>query len=274
MRVGINLMAWTDTIGPHELRLFTWFKELGYDGVEIPLLALERMDVPSIRSALAASGLSCTASTALPPGATLLQSEGSAAALDFLRRCVQIAGQLGAEVLCGPLYAPVGQRDHPPTGGERTACVHALQDLAPFAEAHGVLLAVEPINRFETAFLNTIEDATDLAQRIGHPFVGILADTFHMNIEEKDPAVSLATVGALLKHVHFSENDRGVIGSGHVPWSRVMQALRGRRYDGWVVFETFAGHLPQLAAATAIWRPLVESPERYAEESLRAFRSW
>lgn len=274
MRVGINLMAWSDTVGEQELHMLPWLKQLGYDGIEIPILAPDRIDTVSLRSALDASGLSCTASTALPFGTTLLDPEASSGAKAFLRQCIEVAGNLGAEVLCGPLYAPVGQHNRPPQGKDRDACVLALQELAPIAEHHKVQLAVEPINRFETAFLNTLGDATALVQRVAHPFVGIVADTFHMNIEEKDSPASLTSAGRSLVHMHFSENDRGVIGTGQVPWPQVMAALRALPYRGWVVFETFAGHVPQLAAATAIWRPLVPSPERYAEESLEAFRSW
>lgn len=274
MLVGINLMAWTDIVGPEDLSRFSWLKALGYDGVEIPLLDLDRVDVSSIRSALAASDLRCTASTALPDHASLIDPRGIPAGMAFLRQCLELAKEIGAEVLCGPLYSPVGQGNHPPTASERTLCASALRDLVPLAERYRIRLAVEPLNRFETGFLNTVADAVDLVKQVDRQSVGLLADTFHMNIEEKDPAQSLRAAGSSLVHVHFSENDRGIVGSGHTPWSEVMNALWADSYDGWIVFETFAGHLPQLAAATAIWRPLVESPERYAEASLRAFRSW
>ena len=273
-RIGVNLMAWSDSVGPAELALLPWLAELGYDGAEIPLLDLDRIDPAAVRTALAESGLHATASTAMPPGTTLFDEDGRAGGITFLRRCIELASGFGAEVLCGPLYAPVGQRDHPPTPDERARLIEALRELAPVAEASGLALAVEPINRFETSFLTTSANGALLVEEVNSPAVGLLLDTFHLNIEEKDPAAAVRAAGSAINHIHFSENDRGTIGTGHVPWPAMMAALDEINYNGWIVFETFAGHLPQLAAATAIWRPLFESPERFADESLQAYQSW
>lgn len=263
-------MAWADTLGPGQLALLPTLAQLGFDGVEIPVLDPRRIDVGTIRSALQQSGLECTLSTALPPGASLLNAAEQNAGIAFLRDCLGVAARLGASILAGPLYAPVGQfTGAAPTPGEWAAAVRALRQVGRIAQDAGVYLAVEPLNRFETYFLNTAADGCRLVEEVGYPNVGLLLDTFHLNVEEKDVAAAITQTGPLLQHFHCSENDRGIVGSGHVPWTEVLRALRTISYDGWLVCETFNGRIPSLAAATAIWRPLFTDPMIYAEESLR-----
>ena len=274
MRLGINTMAWGADVGPETLARFEALRALGYDAVELPVLAPETIDTGAVRAAADAAGLILTASTALPVGASLVDPDGVPAALAFLRGCLAVCESIGASVLCGPLYAPVGHHRHAPTATERETCVAALRELAPEAERAGVRLAVEPLNRFETGFLNTLADGIELVRRVEHPAVGLLADTFHQNIEERDPVAALRAALPAVNHVHFSGNDRGPVGTGHLPWRALADVLTDGGYDGIVTFETFAGHIPQLAEATAIWRPLHASPEDYARDSIAAARAW
>jgi D-psicose/D-tagatose/L-ribulose 3-epimerase len=271
VRVGINLMAWSARI---DVGLFPALKEMGYDGVELPVFAPETVDAAGLRGALADAGLAATASSALPAGASLLEPGARAAeGLRFVRRALELCAALGVDLLCGPLYAPVGELPgRPRTAEEWRTCVGALHTIGLAAEDLGVRIALEPLNRFESYFLNTAEDGRRLVDEVDRPSVGVLLDTFHMNIEEKDPAAAIARVGAGLHHFHCSENDRGVVGTGQVPWRRVGQALQAADYRGWLVNETFNGRLPELAAATAIWRQVVPDPLTYARESLRFVR--
>ncbi len=263
MRLGINRMAWSATVGPAELALFPPLAALGYEGVELPLFHPAAFDPAPVREALQASGLACTLSSALPVGASLLVPDEQPAALAFLRQCLGVARALGASVLCGPLYAPVGVRTGaPPTAAEWRAAVEGLR----------VVVALEPLNRFETHFLNTAAQACRLVAEVGSPWLGVHLDTFHLNIEEKSLAGALREAGAWLRHVHLSENDRGIVGSGHLPWGEVLAALRAVGYRGWLVCETFNGQMPEIAAATAIWRPLFPDPLTYARESLAFLR--
>ena len=135
--------------------------------------------------------------------------------------------------------------------------------------ANGMVLAIEPLNRFETYFLNTAADAARLCDQIDHPNIGILFDTFHANIEEKDIAAGIRTVGRHLRHVHTCENDRGIPGSGHVEWSGVFQALRDLRYDGWLTIESFGFNIGDISAAAAIWRDIEKTPESIAFEGVK-----
>jgi D-psicose/D-tagatose/L-ribulose 3-epimerase len=270
VRVGVNLMAWS---GQVDVALFPRIKELGYDGVELPLLAPETLDPGLVRRALADAGLSATASSALPPKASLLDPARRLRAVNWIDNALACAAACGATVLCGPFCAPVGELPgRGPTPPEFDSCAVGLRELSQRAEDRGVTLALEVLNRFETYFMNTVDDAVRLLDAVDSRSVGVHLDTFHMNLEEKGIPDALRRAGRHLAHVHFSENDRGVVGTGHVDWTGVRAALDDLGYlssDRWIVAETFAGGVPEIAAATAIWRPLVPDPWTYAAESLR-----
>ena len=142
--------------------------------------------------------------------------------------------------------------------------MEGYQELGPVLDEYRVELCIEPLNRFETFFLNTTADAVALCAAVDHPRVGILWDTFHANIEEKHPAAALASTSRYLKHVHTCENDRGTPGSGHVDWPGVFGALRQIGYNGWLTIESFGFTLGDLSAAAAIWRDLEDTPEEIA----------
>ena len=273
VRLGVNLMAWSGRV---DVALFPRIKELGYDGVELPLLAPETLDPDTVKRALADAGLAATASGALPPRASLLDPARRGRAVNWIDNSLVCAAACGAAVLCGPFCAPVGELPgRPPTPAEFDSCVGGLRDLAKRAEDRGVTLALEVLNRFETYFMNTVDDAVRLLDAVDSPSIGVHLDTFHMNLEEKSVPEALRRADRHLAHVHFSENDRGVVGSGHVDWPGVRAALEDLGYldsDRWIVAETFAGGVPEIAAATAIWRQLVPDAWTYADQSLRFTR--
>jgi D-psicose/D-tagatose/L-ribulose 3-epimerase len=183
---------------------------------------------------------------------------------------IKAGADAGARLIAGPLYCPVGYLP----GRRRTAdewkrAVESYQSLGDTLVRHGITIAIEPLNRFETYFLNTAADTAALAEEIGHPNVGVLFDTFHANIEEKDIAAGYLRVGQHLKHVHTCENDRGIPGSGHVEWASVFQALRTLKYDGWLTIESFGFALGDLSAAASIWRDIEATPESIAVEGVK-----
>lgn len=278
VRFGINLMAWSATVGAAELALLPEIAAYGYDGVELPLLVPDEIDPVAVRSALSVSNLACTASSALPGDTSLLESSQHKRTLDWFDRTCSLAAECGATLLCGPLYAPVGKlAGRPRTHSEWQACVDGLQQVGELAGQYGLIVALEPLNRFETYFLNTAADAVRLVEEVGSPAIAVHLDTFHMNIEEHDLAVAITAAGPHLAHVHFSENDRGIVGTGHIHWAGVVAALQESGYteqpNTWIVAETFSGVLPELAAAAAIWRQLYPDAEIYARESLAAMRA-
>lgn len=266
-------MAWTGTVDAAALALLPRIADLGYDGAELPIFAPETVDPTAVRRALEASRLAATVSTALPPGASLLDPHQCAAGVDLIGRIAAVAAECGATLVCGPMYAPVGQLPgRPRTIDEWESCVAGLQTAGDRAAHYGVTLAVEVLNRFETPFVNTVDDALALIGAVDHPNVTLHLDTFHLNIEEKSIPAAIERAGRHLAHVHAAENDRGIVGSGHVDWHGTASALAKIGYSGWVTAETFTGSIPEIAAATAIWRPIVPDGWTYARESLRALQ--
>jgi D-psicose/D-tagatose/L-ribulose 3-epimerase len=273
---GVNTLIWTGDFGPVNLSLLPKIKEGGFDGVEIARFAWQDYPAGAIRKELEASGLRATVCTALT-GSTSLVSDDAATrqrALTFLEEAVRSSAELGAEVVAGPVVAPVGQLlGRRRTGEEWKRAVEGLQALTATLDECRMQLAVEPLNRFETYFLNTIEDGVRLCGEVNHPRVGLLYDTFHANIEEKDPVAACLQTGKYLFHVHTCENDRGTPGSGHVPWRPLMDALKAAGYDRWLVIESFGSHIREIAAAACIWRDLAGSMDEIAFDGVRFLKS-
>ncbi|HEV2273291.1 MAG TPA: sugar phosphate isomerase/epimerase, partial [Acidobacteriaceae bacterium] len=224
MKYGVNTFLWSGHFDRSQLPLLARIKEHGFDGAELPLHDPAQFQAADIRRGLEQNGLECTMCAVLNRSTNAISEDAAvrAAARRYLNDCIRVVAETGATILAGPLYAPLG--DLP--GRRRTAdewkrAVEFYQSLGPVLAEYGVTVALEPLNRFETYFLNTAEDAVRLCDEIGHPNVGILFDTFHANIEEKDIGNAYRTVARHLKHVHTCENDRGTPGSGHVEWRSV-----------------------------------------------------
>jgi D-psicose/D-tagatose/L-ribulose 3-epimerase len=275
MKFGVNALIWTAAFDHSNLPLLPVIKEKGFDGIELPVFETAGFPAGDIRKALEENGLECTVCSILT-GELSLISEDSAVRKRAHSRMVEfihVAADLGAAVIGGPLYSPVGHLVGRRRNGEEwSRAVEAYQSLAPILAENGVTVAIEPLNRFETYFLNTAADAARLCREIDHPNVGILLDTFHANIEEKDLCQACLTAGPYLKHVHTSENDRGTPGNGHVDWSGLREALHSLRYEGWLTIESFGFALAGLSAAAAIWRDIEPDPEMIAFDGVRFLR--
>jgi len=194
-------------------------------------------------------------------------------ALDYLKWAIDCNAALGSEVLCGPYYQPLGKfSGKGPTQQEKDWAAEVHRTAADFAKQVNLQLALECLNRFECYFLNTLDDAAAHAQRVNHPNLGIMYDSFHANIEEKDPVGCITRNIGAIKHVHVSENDRGTPGKGHVPFKKIFNALRAGGYDQWLTIEAFGTSLPELAATTCVWRELSVSPEECYEFGYKTIR--
>jgi D-psicose/D-tagatose/L-ribulose 3-epimerase len=271
MKFGVNLMVWTTRVGKAQEALLERVRAWGFDGVEPLVSADEPADLGIVRRMLDRADLARTTCCVLPREANLVsrQTEVRARGVEFLKKCAERTAELGASLMCGPLYAGLGVM----TGARRTEeewkwAVEGLQVAARRAREVGVTLCLEPLNRFETYFLNTLEDAARLVNGIGAPNVKVHFDTFHANIEERNPPAALRAVAPHLGHVHLSENDRGIPGTGHVDWQGTFRALKEIGYDGWLTIESFGKPEPDLAAAAAIWRDLAPSGDAIARQGL------
>lgn len=271
MKYGVNTLLWTAAFDARHLDLLPRIKEWGFDGVEIARFEFADFPAVRIRRAVESNGLECIFCSALTGERSLASGEGSARG--FLEDAIRCAADVGASLLVGPFCSPIGYLPgRRRTDDEWKRVVDELRALGPVLDECGVTLAIEPLNRFETFFLNTAADARALCDAVDHPRIGILFDTFHANIEEKSIAAGLRSAGPRLKHVHACENDRGIPGSGHVAWSEMRDGLREIGYDGWVVIESFGFAIPEIAAAACIWRDLAGSPEEIAAEGLSHLR--
>lgn len=272
MKFGVNLFIWTANFSAAHLPVLGRIRAAGFDGVEAPFYKGRDFAAKAMREGLAATGLECTMCSILVDGMSMIAEDAGlrARTVEQMRENIAVSAEVGAKMIAGPLYAPVGfLPGRRRTEDEWKRAVECWQQLGPWLDQHDVTVAIEPLNRFETFFLNTAEDAARFCDDVGHPNVGVLFDTFHANIEEKSIADGYRTVARHLKHVHTCENDRGTPGSGHVEWAEVFAALREIGYDGWLTIESFGSNLPEISAAAAIWRDLAATPETVAFEGVK-----
>ncbi|HKD05534.1 MAG TPA: sugar phosphate isomerase/epimerase [Bryobacteraceae bacterium] len=272
MKFGVNTLIWSGEFDRSLFHLLPGIKAAGFDGIEVPIFHPARFPALEVRRAVSDNGLECNACSVFLPGVSLIDMDPSvrSRAMDHLKICIDTAAEAGVSILAGPFYSPVGYLPgRRRTADEWSRAIDGYREIAPEFAAANMVLALEPLNRFETFFLNTAADAAALCDAVDHPAVGILFDTFHANIEEKDIAAGYRTVGRHLKHVHTCENDRGIPGSGHVEWDAVFTALRDLDYDGWLTIESFGFALPDISAAAAIWRDIERTPESIAFEGVK-----
>jgi D-psicose/D-tagatose/L-ribulose 3-epimerase len=275
MKLGFNLLLWTTHVVDEHVPLFQRLKATGYDGVEIPLFEGDVAHYERLGRNLKDAGLGSSAVTVLPTGKSAIAAEAMtrSLALDHLKWAIDCTAALGADVLCGPFHQPLGEFSGlGPTEVEKSHCVEVHKQAAQYAARTNIKLSVEPLNRFECYFLNTARDAEALVNRVAEPNYGYLYDTFHFNIEEKNLVEAIRTTARAINHVHISENDRGAPGSGHIDFGAVFGALKHSGYDGWLTVEAFGQALPDLAAATKVWRPLFVMPEDVYEGAFRLMK--
>jgi D-psicose/D-tagatose/L-ribulose 3-epimerase len=276
MKFGANTFIWSAQYDATVRAMLPAIKEKGFDGVEVPLFRPAEFPAAQIRRDMEANGLACNVCSVLVPGFSLIEEDASVRreTQQHLRNSILAASEAGASIIAGPLYCPVGYLPgRRRTADEWSRAIEGYQSVADVLTRCNITLAIEPLNRFETFFLNTAADAAALCDQVGHPNIGVLFDTFHANIEEKDIAQGYRTLGRHLKHVHTCENDRGIPGSGHVEWTSVFQALKDLNYDGWLTIESFGFSIGELSAAASIWRDIERTPESIAFEGIQFLKS-
>ncbi len=275
MKIGFSMLLWTTHVGRSHRPILRALKAAGYDGAEIPVTSLTMAECADLAKVVADIGLQATASGGIPDQARNPISADpveAQAGIDHLKTLVNRAKALGAQTLIGPFHQPLGafsgQGISPP---EWDRLVSAHSQMADHAGAD-LTLSVEPLNRFECYALNTTTQAAALVQAVNRPNYGYLYDSFHANIEERDPIGAITLTAQAINYVHISENDRGVPGRGHIDFAATFKALKATGYDGWLTVEAFGQALPDLAAATRIWRPLFETEAQVYEESITLIR--
>jgi len=275
MRYGFNLLLWTGHVTDEHLPLFRALKRTGYDGVEIPLFEGKPDYYARLGDTLAKLGLAVTTVSVLGAGHNSLSSdrEERRAAVTRANWAVDCTKALGGSLLAGPMHSELGRfTGKGPTATERKRAIEFHKRTGDHAERQGVRFALEALNRFECYFLNTMVQLSDYLDELDHPAVKGMYDTFHANIEEKDPAAAIKAIKRHMIHVHISENDRGTPGKGQVPWELTYKALRAVNYDGWLTIEAFGRAVPALAAATRVWRDFFPNKEEVYRFGLKNMR--
>jgi D-psicose/D-tagatose/L-ribulose 3-epimerase len=271
MRTGMNLLLWTTHVTEEHFPLFAKLKKTGFDGVELPLFEGDVAHYRKVRMELDNLGLGCTAVTIVTPDASPISPDASVRqkGLEKLKWAIEMTATLGGDTLCGPYHSPLGQFSGTgPTEDEKQRAADVLRAAAEEAQKAKVMMGIEYLNRFECYFLTTAADTKALVQRVNHPHFRMMYDTFHANIEEKAIGPTIASIAGSFIHVHISENDRGTPGTGHVHWDETFAALKKVGYDGWMVIEAFGRALPDLAAATRVWRDLFPTAEEVCTKGL------
>lgn len=272
-RFGLNTFLYASPFTNDSVKLFPKLKKWGFETVEIPVEALEHIDPAVIKAAADKAGLKIGSICAcMGPGRDL---RGSAAeqktASEYVKGLIDQAAEMGCPSIIGPIYSVVGligPHDDAEKKKQFDLVVKNLKPLAKYAEKKGVKLCIEPLNRFETDFLNTCDQGLKLVKAVGSKAVTLHLDTFHMNIEEKNQAAAILKAGKHLGHFHACGSDRGTPGADHIDWKPIVAALKKVGYKGDVVIESFTTDVKVIARAAAIWRKIEPKRDDIAVKGL------
>lgn len=260
MKFGMNLLLWTDHVTEELDPVLDEIKAIGFDAVEVPIFNTSDLaSFARLGQRLRGLGLSATGVTVMGPETNPISPDPKirAAAVEHLDRVLECGQQFGCEILCGPLHSAIGVFSGAgPTETEFQHGVETIRKAAEKAEARGIKLAMEYLNRFENYFLTTAAQAVRFVRAVDHPHCKMMYDSFHAHIEEKNQAEAIKSAAAETIHVHVSENDRGTPGTGQVDWKSYFDGLKETGYNGYLTIEAFGTALPALVAATRVWRDL------------------
>ncbi|MED4599230.1 sugar phosphate isomerase/epimerase [Paenibacillus validus] len=278
MKFGASTFIWASPFSPETFHLVDKVKAFGFDILEICIEDPRTIPAAETRAYMEARGIQALVCGAFGPNRDISSEDSHVReeGLAYIRTCVDFAVQLGSPLVSGPMYAATGKtRLLTPAEKKQQLewTVENLKAAADYAGEKGVKLAIEPLNRFETDLINTVEQGVNLLERVNHSNVGFLLDTFHMNLEEKSIGDAIRAAGKHILNFHSCENDRGIPGTGHIPWEEVSKALQDIQYDGYVVIEAFTTDIKEIARAVSQWRPLASSQDAIAAEGITFLKS-
>lgn len=271
--LGASTWLWTSPFRSDQTELLQNIASLGFRAVELPIEDPSLIDAAALAPVIRDLGLIPHVCGVFGPGRDLTSPDASvrASTRAYLNECFQMADTLGAGFVCGPMYAQVGKARQLPEDERRREwdlAVSELRLVCKGAADLGVSIAIEPINRFETDMVNTVDDALRMIRAVDHPAAKIMIDSFHMTIEEMNLGKAVRAAGADLIHVQVSENHRGVTGTGLTPWNDFRDALRDIGYAGSVVIESFTPENRDLAGAVCIWKRFTPTQDEFASRGL------
>jgi D-psicose/D-tagatose/L-ribulose 3-epimerase len=275
--IGVNTWVWESPLTDATLPpLLARIAAMGFDAVELPLENAGDFTAEVVRASL--GGLQPFVVGAMAPGRDLVLAGEPAVAdtQDYLRACIALARDIGAGAVCGPFYSSTGRLWRMDEAARWEAYAQLRRNLAPLAEEAleaGVVLGIEPLNRYETSLLNTTAQALEALGPLLGRGVGLALDTYHLGIEERSSADAIRAAGEHLVHLQVCGNDRGAPGGDQTDWTGIFTALDAIGYRGAVNIESFTADNASIATAASIWRPLAESQDALARDGLRFLRS-
>ena len=278
MQFGVSTFLWASPFTSSSFDLVYKIKEMGFDIIEVAVEKQELIDWVKLKEIVKETGLNVTISGAFGLERDISSDDPNirAKGLKYITDCIDIAQNMGSPIFGGPVYSAVGKTrfiSEDQKKRERAWCIENLIKVSKFAEDRGIIVGVEPLNRFETDMVNTADQAILLVKEVDHPNIKIQLDTFHCNIEEKNIPDTIRKVGKdLLCHVQGNESDRGTPGTGNVDWIGIKEALTEIGYDKAIVIETFGEVSEEIAKAASIWRPLANSSDELAIEGLQFYK--
>ena len=273
MKFGVNTFLFVSPFTDKSTDLFSMIRDMGFDGVEIPLENIGDFDCGTVLKALKKHDLVCCSICGFFAGERDLRGDEAQqeASMQYIRGCIDACHALECDLLVGPFYSAIGRARKETDEAKKEqwqTVVRNLRELCSYSEKRGVYLALEPMNRGATDFMNTCEQAVRMIEDVGSPWLKIHLDTYHMNIEEKSAPMAILDAGADLFDLHVSENDRGTPGTGSIDWKGIRDALVSIGYDRYVVIEAFTPEIPVGGLAASIWRSTEESNVELARKGL------
>lgn len=270
---GASTWLWTSPFHSARVDILENIAALGFHAVELPIEDPAFIDTAALRPVLSDLGLKPHVCGVFGPGRDLTNADPAvrASTRAYLQACFRIAADLDAGFVAGPMYSQCGKARQLPEDERRREwdlAVSGLRTVCQDAAEHGLAIALEPINRFETDLVNTTADSLRMIRDIGHPAAKVMIDSFHMTIEECDIAAAIRAAGGDLIHVQVSENHRGVTGTGLTPWKDFRDALREIGYRGSIVIESFTPENRDLAGAVCIWKRFTATQDEFASRGL------
>ena len=279
IQFGASTFIWVSPFSTRSFDLLYKVADMGYDLIEVAVEDKELIDWAMLKKTARETGLNVTISGAFGANRDISSDDASIRenGFNYIVDCIRIAESMNSPIFTGPVYSAVGKTRYVTPERKQQEwnwCLEKLYEVGKIARECGVVVGVEPLNRFETDMINTAEQALSLVRELADSSFKVSLDTFHNNIEEKSIPAAIRAIGRdLLCHVQGNESDRGTPGTGNVDWRGINEALTGIGYDGAVVIETFGAPSEELAKAASIWRPLASSPDELASEGLAFYKT-
>lgn len=273
MIFGIHSLLFKETFVEKDLPVLEKCKKMGFDAVEIIPFDVENFPAAKVRKAAADLGLTINTGFGMPVECNTISPDPATRkkGVELSRRLIDLSNEAGAKVFAGAIYCGWGYL----SGRMRTADewkwgIESTRLAAEYARSTSdLIIGIEPLNRFESHFINVARDAVSFIKEVGLPNVKVHLDTFHMIREEDNIGQAVRDTRGYLGYVHACESQRGIPGTGLMPWAEFFSALKEVGYDYCITIESFDPDMERIAKLVAIWRKLADSPEQLATEGLK-----